>query len=62
MLYVVFPIPSGSSSKGYGHWRLNINACNKEHTRTTGGIGEIKIGKVRFRRSKELLEISFGVV
>jgi len=55
-------LSSGSSSKGYGHWRLNVNACNKEHTRTTGGIGEIKIGKVRFRRSKELLEISFGVV
>ena len=40
----------------------NVNACNKEHTRTTGEIGEIKIGKVRFRRSRGLLETSFGVV
>ncbi|ASJ00020.1 alanyl-tRNA editing protein [Thermococcus gorgonarius] len=40
----------------------NVNACNKEHTRTTGEIGEIKIRKVRFRRSKGLLEVSFEVL
>jgi len=39
----------------------NINACNKEHTRTTGEIGKIVIRKYRFRRSKELLEVSFDV-
>ncbi len=52
-------LSSGSSSKGYGHWRLNINACSKGHTKTTGEIGEIRIRKVRFRRGKELLEIGF---
>ncbi len=40
----------------------NVNACNKEHTRTTGEIGEIKIRKVRFRRGRGLLEISFDVL
>ncbi|HDD31371.1 MAG TPA: alanyl-tRNA editing protein, partial [Thermococcus litoralis] len=40
----------------------NVNACNKEHTKTTGEIGRIKIKKVRFRKSKELLEISFDIV
>ncbi|NJE26630.1 alanyl-tRNA editing protein [Thermococcus sp. MV5] len=40
----------------------NVNACNKDHTKTTGEIGRIKITKVRFRKSKELLEISFDVV
>ncbi|WP_297521729.1 alanyl-tRNA editing protein [Thermococcus sp.] len=40
----------------------NVNACNKEHTKTTGEIGEIKIRKVRFRRSRELLETSFDVL
>jgi len=41
---------------------LNVNVCSKEHTKTTGEIGEIKIRKVRFRRSKGLLEVSFEVV
>ncbi|WP_461865511.1 alanyl-tRNA editing protein [Thermococcus sp.] len=40
----------------------NVNACNKKHTATTGEIGEIKIRKVRFKRSKKLLEISFDVL
>ena len=39
----------------------NINACNKEHTPSTGYIGRIKIRKFRFRRSKQLLEISFDI-
>nr|WP_206205339.1 hypothetical protein [Thermococcus sp. LS2] len=37
-------------------------ACNKEHVKTTGKVREIKIKKVRFRKSKELLEISFDVL
>ncbi|ALV63357.1 Alanyl-tRNA synthetase domain protein [Thermococcus sp. 2319x1] len=40
----------------------NVNACNKEHTKTTGEIGSIEIRKVRFRKAKELLEISFDVL
>lgn len=39
----------------------NINACNKEHTKTTGEIGKIAIRKYRFRRSKGLLEVSFDI-
>ena len=40
----------------------NANACKEEHARTTGEIGEIKIRKVRFRKSRGLLEISFDVL
>jgi len=39
----------------------NINACNKQHCTTSGCIGRIKIRKIRFRRSKQLLEISFDI-
>lgn len=39
----------------------NINACNKEHCTTAGCVGEISIKKVRFRKSKQLLEISFDI-
>ena len=39
----------------------NINACNKEHTASTGCIGGIRLGKPRFRRSKQLLEIPFDI-
>ncbi|USH00015.1 alanyl-tRNA editing protein [Thermococcus argininiproducens] len=62
-MYDLFPIPSEVRTlkivviEGW-----NVNACNKDHTKTTGEIGEIKIRKVRFRKSKELLEISFDVV
>lgn len=62
-MYDLFPIPEEVRTlrvvviEGW-----NVNACNKEHTKTTGEIGEIKIRKVRFRKSKELLEISFDVL
>ena len=62
-MYDLFPIPEEVKTlkivviEGW-----NVNACNKEHTSTTGEIGEIKIRKARFRRSKELLEISFDVL
>ncbi len=39
----------------------NINACNKEHTRNTRCIGRIRLGKPRFRKSKQLLEIPFDI-
>jgi len=48
---VVIRAPDGSL------W--NINACNKEHTATTGCVGELRLTKARFRRSKGVLEISF---
>ncbi|QDA32562.1 alanyl-tRNA editing protein [Thermococcus indicus] len=62
-MYDLFPIPPEVRTlKVVVIEGWNVNACNKEHTATTGEIGEIKIRKVRFRRSKELLEISFDVL
>jgi alanyl-tRNA synthetase len=39
----------------------NINACNKEHTSSTGEIGSVRIMKPRFRAKKSLLEIPFDI-
>jgi len=39
----------------------NINACNKQHLPSARPIGRIKLGKVRFRQSKNLLELPFDV-
>jgi len=62
-MYDLFPVPPEVKTlKVVVIEGWNVNACNKEHTKTTGEIGEIKIRKVRFRRSKELLEISFDVL
>ena len=62
-MYDLFPVPEEVKTlKVVVIEGWNVNACNKEHTRTTGGNGEIKIGKVRSRRGKELLEISFEVL
>ncbi len=61
-MYDLFPIPPDVKVLKVvviDGW--NINACNKEHTKTTGEIGKMKIKKTRFRKSKELLEISFDV-
>ncbi len=62
-MYDLFPVPEEVRTlKVVVIEDWNVNACNKEHTKTTGEIGEIKIRKVRFRRSRELLEISFEVL
>ena len=62
-MYDLFPIPEEVKTlKVVVIENWNVNACNKEHTNTTGEIGRIKIRKVRFRKSKELLEISFDVI
>jgi len=62
-MYDLFPIPEEIRTlKVVVIEGWNINACNKEHTKTSGEIGQIKIRKVRFRKAKELLEISFDVV
>jgi alanyl-tRNA synthetase len=39
----------------------NINACNKQHVKSTRCIGKIKLEKPRFRASKQLLEIPFNI-
>ncbi len=61
-IYDLFPIPEeiqGLTIVEIENW--NINACNKQHTRTTGEVGTLKITKIRFRNSKKLLEISYNV-
>ena len=61
-MYDLFPVPDNVKTlkiviiEGW-----NVNACNKEHPKTTGEVGKIEIRKWRFRRAKELLEISFEV-
>jgi len=62
-MYDLFPVPEGVKTLNVvliEGW--NVNACKEGHTKTTGEIGKIKVRKVRFRRSRELLEISFEVV
>ncbi|MCS7099839.1 MAG: alanyl-tRNA editing protein [Sulfolobales archaeon] len=39
----------------------NINACNKQHLPSTSSIGRIKLGKARFRQTKNLLELPFDI-
>lgn len=59
-IYDLFPLPEEINRLTVVHilgW--NVNACNKEHTKTTGEIGEIRILKTRFRKNKGLLEISY---
>ncbi|MFX1514403.1 MAG: alanyl-tRNA editing protein [Promethearchaeota archaeon] len=58
----IFPIPESIKTitvVEIKEW--NINACNKPHTKTTGEVGVIKIRKIRFRKMKERLEISFMI-
>ncbi|ASJ16679.1 alanyl-tRNA editing protein AlaX [Thermococcus chitonophagus] len=62
-MYDLFPVPDNVKVlKVVVIENWNVNACNKEHTKTTGEIGVIKVRKVRFRKNKELLEISFDVI
>ncbi len=67
LIYDLFPVPpevkvlkvviiAGRDGKIW-----NVNACNKEHVPSTKYVGRIRLGKVRFRRAKELLEIPFDV-
>ncbi|KSW12421.1 alanyl-tRNA editing protein AlaX [Pyrodictium occultum] len=66
-IYDLFPVPEDVQElsivlirdPGGGIW--NINACNKEHTASTGCIGRLSLGKPRFRRSKRLLELPFDI-
>ena len=62
LVYDRFPLPA--SIKTLSVFNLpgwNVNACNKEHTTTTGEIGPLRITKTRFRAKKGLLEISFDI-
>jgi len=63
IIYDLYPIPDSVKRLKIvviDNW--NINACNKTHLTSTGDIGRLVIRKWRFRRSKELLEISFDII
>jgi len=63
LIYDLFPLPEHITELQVFHlpgW--NVNACNKEHTSSTGGVGELVITKARFRNNKQLLEVSFDLV
>ena len=61
-IYDKFPLPESIQQLSVFYlpdW--NVNACNKQHTDTTGQIGSIKITKTRYRNSKQVLEVSYEV-
>lgn len=61
-IYDLFPLPENIRElKIVAIENWNINACKEEHTKTTGEIRKITLRKVRFRSSKQLLEISFSI-
>ena len=67
IIYDLFPVPSEVKTlyitivydTDGSIW--NINACNKEHTPSSKCIGRIKLGKPRFRKLKQLLELPFDI-
>ncbi len=67
VIYDLFPVPDHVRELSIVIIRdregriWNINACNKPHTHNTRCIGRIKLGKPRFRRSKQLLELPFDI-
>lgn len=67
LIYDLFPVPDHVTEPSTAIIRdrsgelWNINACSKQHTASTGCIGRIQVGKPRFRRSKQLLEIPFDI-
>jgi alanyl-tRNA synthetase len=61
-IYDLFPIPVEITNLRILHipnW--NVNACNKQHTTSTGEIGNLSIAKMRYRANKQLLEISYDI-
>lgn len=63
LIYDVFPVPEHVTELRILHlpgW--NVNTCSMEHTKTTKEIGKLRITKNRFRKNKQLLEISFDIV
>ena len=63
LIYDLFPLPPHITELQVFHlpgW--NVNACNKEHMPSTGGVGGLAITKARYRNKKQLLEVSFDLV
>ena len=61
-IYDKFPLPESIQHLSVFYlpdW--NVNACNKEHTETTGQVGAIRITKTRYRNSKQVLEVSYDI-
>ncbi|QPG49011.1 alanyl-tRNA editing protein [Saccharolobus solfataricus] len=61
-IYDLFPVPAEVKELSIViilDW--NINACNKQHTKSTSEVGEIIKDYWRYRNNKQLLEISFNV-
>lgn len=62
-IYDLFPLPEHLTELQVFHlpgW--NVNACNREHSPSTGAVGELAITKARYRNNKQLLEVSFDLV
>jgi alanyl-tRNA synthetase len=62
-IYDLFPLPAELKVVKIFHlpdW--NVNTCGKQHTKSIGEIGEMKIIKWRYRANKQLLEMSFDVI
>jgi alanyl-tRNA synthetase len=62
LIYDLFPIPENIRRLTIVEipgW--NVNACNKKHVKKTREIGRLEIKRYRFRKKKELLEISFDI-
>jgi alanyl-tRNA synthetase len=63
LIYDLFPLPEHITELQVFYlpgW--NVNACNKDHTTSTGAIGGLAITKTRYRNKKQLLEVSFDLV
>ena len=61
-MYDLFPVPSGVTIlKIVRIPEWNINCCNHGHLDNTSEIGEVRLGKPRFRNSKRELEIEFDL-
>ncbi|MBU7013600.1 MAG: alanyl-tRNA editing protein [Theionarchaea archaeon] len=61
-IYDLFPLPEGITTVTVmciPGW--NVNCCREKHTKTTGEIGRITVRKSRFRKNKNLLELSFYI-
>jgi alanyl-tRNA synthetase len=62
-IYDLFPVPTGVTIlKIVRIPEWNINCCNQSHVENTLEIGKVRLGKPRFRNSKQELEIEFDLV
>ncbi|MDG6900426.1 MAG: alanyl-tRNA editing protein [Nitrososphaerota archaeon] len=61
-IYDLFPVPSDVTILRIVRipdW--NVNCCNQSHVDSTSEVGEIRLGKPRFRNSRRELEIEFDL-